>query len=74
MRAKATNITELDPQLRDLVIMPDFRPQQGSPALNPANIAPGFANDPFFVTANYIGAFDSNTDWTLGWTKWAFGQ
>ena len=76
LAAKGTNVVQLDPQLRDPfnVIMPDFRPQAGSPALDPANIAAGFANDAFFVTANYIGAFDANTDWTLGWTKWAFGQ
>jgi hypothetical protein len=52
---------------------PDFRPNAGSPALLAANIEPGF-NDPFFETANYVGAFDANMDWTLGWTQWVFGN
>lgn len=54
-------------------VAPDFRPLAGSPALNAANVAPGF-NDPFFVEANYVGAFDANTDWTFGWTNWIFGN
>lgn len=49
---------------------PDFRPTAASPALDAANIAPKFA-DSFFVTANYVGAFDSTNDWLAGWTSFA---
>lgn len=69
-------IFEADPLLTDPfdTVTPDFRPQANSPALVAANAEPPFPNDPFFVTANFIGAFDGNTDWTLGWTNWVFGS
>jgi hypothetical protein len=69
-------IQQVDPQLMDpfSLVDPDFRPAAGSPALNAANFEPPFANDPFFVTANYVGAFDANDDWTLGWTRWVLGN
>ena len=75
LAARATRLVESDPLLRDPFsrTAPDFRPQAGSPALNAANVAPAF-NDSFFVAANYVGAFDANNDWTLGWTTWVFGQ
>ena len=65
-----------DPQLTDPfnTTTPDFRPQVGSVALDPANVDAGFTNDSFFETANYLGAFDANDDWTFGWTKFVFGQ
>lgn len=74
--ADTKKIAQTDPLLRDPfnTTQPDFRPQAASPALNAANVAPAFANDAFFTAANYLGAFDANTDWTLGWTKWVFGQ
>lgn len=53
---------------------PDFRPQAGSPALVAANAEPAFPGDSFFTTANYLGAFDQNTDWTAGWVNWVFGN
>ncbi|MCI0487190.1 MAG: hypothetical protein L0229_11385 [Blastocatellia bacterium] len=73
--AAMPGIIEVDPQLTDPfnVTLPDFRPQAGSPALDANNVAPGF-NDPFFTAAPYVGAFDANDDWTLGWTKWVFGS
>lgn len=66
----------VDPLLADPFdqVAPDFRPQAGSPALVAANAEPPFANDTFFVTANFLGAFDANNDWTLGWTNWVFGN
>jgi hypothetical protein len=66
----------VDPQLRDPfnTTSPDFRPLAGSPALNAANVEANFANDSFFVNAPYIGAFDANDDWTLGWVNWVFGR
>ncbi|MEW6130176.1 MAG: hypothetical protein AB1757_24280 [Acidobacteriota bacterium] len=72
--AQDHKIVQLDPQLRDPfnLTAPDFRPLPTSPALNAANVAAGFANDPFFTTANYVGAFDATTDWTAGWTKWVY--
>jgi hypothetical protein len=76
LTARATRLVESDPQLRDAFnrTAPDFRPQAGSPALNAANVSPAFANDSFFVAANYVGAFDASDDWILGWTRWVFGQ
>lgn len=74
--ASGVKIIQADPQLRDPfdLEVPDFRPLAGSPALDAANFEPPFANDTFFVTANYVGAFDANNDWTLGWTKWVLGD
>ena len=65
-----------DPQLRNPfdTVSPDFRPLTGSPALNAANVEANFANDSFFVNAPYVGAFDANDDWTLGWVNWVFGR
>lgn len=73
---KGVKILQADPQLRSPLskTAPDFRPLPTSPALVAANVEPGFANDSFFVTANYVGAFDANDDWTLGWTQWVFGN
>ncbi|HEY7546599.1 MAG TPA: hypothetical protein VID27_17040, partial [Blastocatellia bacterium] len=75
LAARGVKILEVDPLLRapSSLTAPDFRPQAASPALLAANIEPGF-NDPFFETANYVGAFDANMDWTLGWTQWVFGN
>jgi hypothetical protein len=66
----------IDPLLADPLdtTSPDFRPQAGSPALDPANVDAQFPNDSFFVAAPFVGAFDANNDWTLGWTKWVFGS
>jgi hypothetical protein len=63
---------QLDPELTNPFnrTAPNFRPQAGSPALDAANVAPTF-NDPFFVAAPYVGAFDGTTDWTAGWTSFA---
>ncbi len=75
LAARGMRIIEEDPLLRSpsSLTAPDFRPNAGSPALLAANIEPGF-NDPFFTAANYVGAFDANMDWTLGWTQWVFGN
>jgi hypothetical protein len=72
---KGEKIIEADPQLRSPFNKPapDFRPQAGPPALAAANVAAKF-NDSFFVTASCVIAFDANDDWTLGWTRWVFGQ
>ena len=65
-------LNQVDPQLANPFskTAPDFRPSAASPALNAANVAPKFA-DSFFVTANYVGAFDSTNDWMAGWTNFA---
>lgn len=62
----------MDPQLANPFskTAPDLRPSAASPALNAANVAPKFS-DSFFVTANYVGAFDSTNDWMAGWTSFA---
>ena len=69
------DMLEVDPQLTNpfSVTLPDFRPLAGSPALDANNVSPVF-NDPFFVAAPFVGAFDATNDWTLGWTKWVFGS
>lgn len=71
-----TAIMQANPLLTDPFNqeLPDFRPQAGSPALDPANVQPPFTNDTFFVATDFIGAFDANDDWTLGWTNWIFGN
>ncbi len=63
-------IVTADPQLASPLSLtaPDFRPAAGSPALDAANVATGFADD-FFDAAAYVGAFDATNDWTDGWTK-----
>lgn len=75
LAVKGQKIIQVDPLLRSPFdkTAPDFRPQVGSPALVAANVATGITNA-FFEPANYLGAFDANNDWTLGWTKWVFGQ
>ncbi len=74
--AKGVKIVQGDPLLKVPFskTAPDFRPNAGSPALNEANVEPPPAGDSFFVATNYVGAFDANTDWTLGWTKFVFGM
>lgn len=69
-------ITQTDPLLTDPfdLVLPDFRPGAGSPALDPANFEAPFAGDAFFVVANFVGAFDADNDWTLGWTNWVLGN
>jgi hypothetical protein len=65
-------LDDVDPQLANptSTSSPDFRPAAGSPALDPANVAPAF-NDPFFTAAPYVGAFDATTNWLSGWTSFA---
>jgi hypothetical protein len=46
----------------------DPRPEAGSPALSSSYYA-ATPSDPFFTTANYVGAFDSANIWCDGWTK-----
>lgn len=69
------DILVADPLLRDPLskTAPDFRPNAGSPALNPANVQQ-FTGDSFFTAAEYVGAFDANDDWTLGWVNWVLGN
>jgi hypothetical protein len=73
---KGVKILQSDPQLKSAFskTAPDFRPNAGSPALNPANVEAPPAGNSFFVATNYVGAFDATTDWTVGWTKFAFGM
>ncbi len=73
---KGVKIMEADPNLRDPqnLTAPDFRPNAGSPALLAANAEPPPAGDTFFTATNFVGAFDANNDWTLGWTNWVFGE
>ena len=69
--ARENNIQ--DPQFTGLNRDPgaqgfDPRPSAGSPALTNARFPlPGA--DPFFMTADFIGAFDAQGDWTEGWTR-----
>jgi hypothetical protein len=67
----------VNPQLADAFDTenPDFRPLAGSPALDPANVAPLF-NDSFFTEANYLGAFGpgAGDNWLAGWVKYVFGD
>jgi hypothetical protein len=76
VQANGVKIMEADPQLRDPFdsTAPDFRPNADSPALVAANVEPPFANDSFFAATSFIGAFDANEDWTLGWVNYVFGQ
>ncbi|HVF88723.1 MAG TPA: hypothetical protein VNH22_01575 [Blastocatellia bacterium] len=76
IQAKGVKIIQADPLLADPFSKtdPDFRPQAGSPALVAANAEAPFANDPFFTAAPYLGAFDGNDDWTLGWVNYVFGN
>ncbi len=76
LAAKGVKIVQSDPLLKAPFskTAPDFRPNAGSPALSAANVEPPPADDSFFTAANYVGAFDGNTDWTLGWTKFVFGM
>jgi len=73
--AKSQKILEIDPKITDPYseTVPNFKPLADSPALNAANTVTGFTNDAFFEAANYLGAIGA-TDWTLGWTRYAFGQ
>lgn len=54
----------------------DPRPQAGSPALNPANVAPADSLSPYNLPfAPYIGAFSGpNDDWMAGWTDFYPGE
>jgi hypothetical protein len=72
---KSQKIQEVDPKITDPYseTAPNFKPLADSPALNAANTVAGFTNDAFFEAANYLGAIGT-TDWTLGWTRYAFGQ
>lgn len=45
---------------------PDFRPTASSPLVG-AGQSP---SDSFFDATTYVGAFDTSTDWTSGWTVW----
>jgi len=69
-------IVQANPLLADPndLELPDFRPQAGSPALDPANVEPPPAGDTFFVATNFVGAFNGTDDWTLGWTNWILGN
>jgi hypothetical protein len=52
------------------VASPDFRPAPGSPATSGFAALPG--GDPFFETADYIGAVGPGaTPWYTGWTTTA---
>lgn len=76
LTSKGVKILQSDPQLANAFDRrtPDFRPLPGSPALNAANAEPPITGDTFFVTANYVGAFDVTNNWISGWTKFVFGD
>jgi hypothetical protein len=54
-----------DPRLRDAFNLdaPDFRPADGSPALN-TNLMALPPSDGFFEPVNYIGGVNPENDWT----------
>jgi hypothetical protein len=54
---------------------PNFNPTTGSPVFNASNwygtAVEGLSIDNrFFDRVNYIGAFDTEYDWTEGWAEW----
>jgi hypothetical protein len=63
-------LDQTDPQLVAPLskTAPDFRPAAGSPALDAANVAPGFS-DAFFAPAAYVGALNATDNWLEGWTR-----
>ncbi|MBK8557315.1 MAG: T9SS type A sorting domain-containing protein [Lewinellaceae bacterium] len=48
---------------------PNAQPTYNSPALGGAAFTAPRINIPFFDKVTYVGAFDGNSDWTCGWTK-----
>jgi hypothetical protein len=48
---------------------PSFLTTPTSPLNNKAAFTASRVNDPFFTKVEYIGAFNSNSDWTLGWAN-----
>ena len=64
------NIDVIDPDFLDPydLMFPDFRPADGSPALD-ANRVQSPPDDGFFDTSvDYLGGVDPRNDWTRGWT------
>ncbi len=45
-----------------------FTPRAGSPLLGAGIDAADAYDDPWFVSTDYVGAFDGNTNWMDGWT------
>ncbi len=72
--ARSQKVLQVDPLITDPYseTVPNFKPLANSPALVTANTVTGFT-DSFFETANFLGAIGTD-DWTLGWTRYAFGQ
>jgi len=74
LAGKGLNVLKIQDQVDPQLVAPfskttpNFKPAAGSPALDPANVAPKFT-DAFFVDAPFVGAFDATNDWTSGWTK-----
>lgn len=71
MLGTVSSLVQVDPKLRDPFNLraPDFRPAEGSPALDVRNVAAP-PNDGFFEPVNFLGGVNPNNDWTqAGWIK-----
>jgi hypothetical protein len=51
------------------LVLPNAAPEGNSPALQAAAFTAARVNQPFFDKVDFLGAFDSNTDWTCGWAR-----
>lgn len=74
MKNTMQNNKEVDPKLGNSydVLVPDFRPAAGSPAIDgTVPVAAPPAGNSFIVATNYIGAVDPANDWTRkAWTTY----
>jgi hypothetical protein len=74
MKNTMQNNKEVDPKLGNSydVLVPDFRPAAGSPAIDgTVPVAAPPAGNGFIVATNYIGAVDPANDWTRkAWTTY----
>ncbi len=50
------------------LLLPDFRPASGSPALDARRVASPPDDGFFDSTVDYLGGIDPTNDWTRGWT------
>jgi hypothetical protein len=63
------NVVDVNPMIRAAfsVRSPDFRPADGSPAMDGSIPVAALPDDGFFEAVPYIGAMGAD-DWTAGWT------
>jgi len=72
--ARSQSLVVIDPRLRKPYnyAHPDFRPQDGSPAVDGTVKVALPPNDGFFEPVTFIGALSNvaSEDWTQGWTRY----